>query len=266
MILAGVVAVALGLLSLGREMFAAAFVLAAFGAGLMLFPRFAFYLFLVSLAVYVPQRITYSFAVHPFDLMMGIVFTGLMLDFLLHDRSEIRPTSFDLPFIVLIIATLVSTVFAYKPSYSIVPCARIIVIYLAFRAVFKFGLEIGVRRILLFYLHLVFVVSLYNVALFVMYAGQVRVFGFTGLGYESFSMTALPISLAFWLWSDSRRDKIKFGAIAVAIGLGIVATQARGPLLSVALMVPVLMLLAAFKARREGDRKTLSALDRKSVV
>jgi len=256
----GLAIVALVLLASGRQFFAALFLLGATGAGLLLFPRIAFYLFLISLGFYVPQRITYSFAVHPFDLMMGIVFGGIILEFMLRDRSEIRPASFDLPFVVLIIATLVSTVFAYNPSLSIVPCARIIVIYLAFRAVFKFGLEISVRKILLFYIYLVFLLSLHNIALFVMHAGQVRVFGFSSLGYESFSMTALPMALAFWLWSESRREKIKFGAIAVAIGLGIVATQARGPLLSVALAVPLLMWLAAVKARRENDRRTISAL------
>ncbi|MCP4685149.1 MAG: O-antigen ligase family protein [bacterium] len=260
LVLAALVAVALSLVSMGREMFAAALILAAFGAALTLFPRAAFYLFLVSLAFYVPQRVSYSFAVHPFDLMMGIVVAGMLLEFLLRDRAEIRPAFFDLPFVVLIVATLVSTVFAHNPSYSVVPCARIIVIYLAFRAVFKFGLELGVRQILLFYIYIVFFLSLHNISLFVMHAGQIRVFGFSGLGYESFSMTALPMALAFWLWSESRRDKIKFGAIVIAIGIGILGTQARGPLLSVALAVPALLLMAAFKARRENDRRTLSSL------
>jgi len=260
LVVAAVVVLALGLMSLGREMFAAAIVLAAFGAGLVLFPRVSFYLFLISLTVYAPQRVTYSFAVHPFDLVFGIVFAGLLLDFMLRDRTAIRPASFDLPFVVLIIATLVSTVFAYNPNYSIVPCARIIVIYLAFRAVFRFGLELSVRKILLFYVYLIFFVSLHNSILFMMHSGQMRVFGFSSLGYESFSMTALPMAFAFWLWSESRRDKIKFGVIAVTIGVGILATQARGPLIAVALAVPLLMLMAVFKARRENDHKTLSAL------
>lgn len=258
--LAAAVAVVLGLMSMGRGMFAALFVLAGAGASLLLFPRAAFYLFLISLCFYVPQRITYSFAVHPFDLMLGLVFIGMVLDFMLHDRSEIRPASFDLPFVILIVATIVSTVFAYKPSYSIVPCLRIIVIYLAFRAVFRFGLELSVRKILLFYIYLIFLLSLHNIALFVMHGGHLRVFGFSSLGYESFSMTALPMTLAFWLWSDSRREKFKFGAITVAIGLGIIATQARGPLLSVALAIPILMYMAVIKARRESDHQTISAL------
>ena len=137
-------------------------------------PRHSFYLFLLSIAVYYPYHLT-GFAVHPFDLAMGLLYFSVVIDFCLHTRTEIRKTGLDLAFIFLIIATLISAVFAYNVRKSIVPLFRIIVIYLSFRVVFKMALELSVRKVVLFYIYQVFFLSLINCFLFVIRGGGVRV-------------------------------------------------------------------------------------------
>jgi O-antigen ligase len=238
-------------------------VAAATMLALAFFPKPAFWLFLASLSVYIPQQLTYTFSVHGFDILLAVVATGMVLDFLLNGRTQIRSALFDGPFVALIIATITSAVLAYDPSYSVVPLLRIIVIYLAFRATFKLGLEIGVRKIILFYIYLVTLQSLYNVAVFFVSGGGTRVFGPSGLGYETFSMTAFPMALAFMIWSENWRGKLKFGFICLVIGFGILATQSRAPLLAVVIATPVLIALAALKARRErtpGPLRTIKAV------
>lgn len=220
---------------------------------LTLMPRIAFWLFLLSLSFYVPQRMGTFFALHPFDLLMGILFLAMGLDFLLRGKVAISAAVFDLPFLALIFATIVSGLFAYNPSYSVVPIIRIVVIYLAFRAFFRFGHELSVRKIITSYIYLITLLSLLNIILMLASAGKVRIFGPAGAGFETFAMTALPMALAFLIWSQSKKERYLYGVISLVIGLGIVATQSRAPLLAVIIVTPILIYFAVAKARREND-------------
>ncbi len=250
------------LLFIDKPLYGMVALAAGTGALLIFFPRVAFYVFLASITFFIPTRLGDLFALHPFDLLMGVVFLGMVLDFLLRGRTDICTAFFDTPFIVFIIATIVSALFAYNIAYSIVPMMRVIVIYLAFRAVFKFSQELGVRKILLFYIYIVAAHSLYNTILFILSGGHARVFGFSSLGFEPMAMTALPMALVFLIWSERTRDQIKFGTIALIIGTGILSTQSRAPLLAVILTLPVLVYFASRKARREQTEQPLRTLKR----
>jgi O-antigen ligase len=227
---------------------------------LVLIPRVSFFIFLASLSFWIPQRLTATFAIHPFDVLLAVVFAGVALEFLLKSHGEIRSAHFDLLFLLLIAATLISAILAYRPAYSVVPLMRVVVIYLAFRVSYKFAREFGVRRILLFYLAIVTLLSVYNFGTFLIHGGRMRVFGPAMLGYEPMSMTALPMALAFMLWSRRSGDRILYASVCVAIALGILATEARGPLLSVLISVPALLWFARRKARREADARTAKSV------
>ncbi len=240
---------------MGRGLIALVMIVGIVLVALTLAPRVSFYLFFFSMAVWLPQRLTTTFAVHPFDILLAVTFAAMALEFLLKSDGEIRPTGFDVAFLVLIAATLISAVFAYQPSYSVVPLIRIGTIYLAFRIFFKFAFELGVRKILLLYIGVVIVLSLCNVAVLISSGGTVRAFGPAALGYEPMSMTALPMALAFVLWAPDARTRIFHGLGAACIAAGIIATQSRGPLLTVVIAIPALLWFARRKANRESSRQ-----------
>lgn len=248
------------LVLIDKPMFALAIPLAVIVAFLLLNPRLTFWLLLISLFVYAPQRIGATFAVHPFDLIMGLLFAGIVLEYLLKFKQGLKFSPFDTPFIILLLATIISLVFAYDISYAVVPCIRIFVIYLAFRAVYTYGQIIGVRKIINVYLWLVALHGAYNISLFIWQGGHERVFGPAHLGYETFSMTALPMAAAFMLWAQSTKQRVLYGSLAIMIGLGIVATQARGPMLAVAIAIPLLIFFAARKSRKESGRSSSHVL------
>jgi O-antigen ligase len=246
---------ALVLMSMGRTIAAIALAGGTMLTALVLVPRISFWLFLVSIAVWLPQRMTTTFAVQVFDIMLAVTFAGVALEFLLKSDGEIRPTGFDIAFLILIAATLVSAVFAFNPAYSVVPMIRIVTIYLAFRIFFKYTFELGVRRILMIYISLVVLLSLSNVAQMILSGGKTRAFGLAALGYEPMSMTALPMALAFLLWASRTRERLLYGLATVSIAAGIVATQARGPLLTVIIATLALLWFAQRKANRESNRQ-----------
>lgn len=240
------------LLLTGNSMMALVALGILIAGSLAFYPRTCFYIFLLSVAGYVPYRIG-GLGIHLFDIAIGLLAAAVMLDYFLHVKTKIRPASFDFQFLLLIFATILSAMFAYDLRYSFVPMARIIFLYFAFRLTFKFALEIGVHRLLRYYLYMVALLSVNNCALYFLGGDGERVFGIAWLTYETFSMTALPIAMVFLIWSRSAMKKLLYTIICIVIGVGILVTQSRAPLLAVMTSVPVLLFFSYLKAHRERD-------------
>jgi O-antigen ligase len=213
--------------------------------------RLAFYLFLFSLCFQYTLPMN-RFNFHPYDLAMAILFLSVITDFLLHGRTTIRSTIFEWSWGWLIGATFVSGLLAHNPSYSIVPMIRIMAIYLCYRAVYYSAEQIGVRRILIWFVRGMIILSAINILLAIRYGGAVRVFGPMGTPFNGFAITALPIALAFYIWARNRREQFWFGLAVPVILMGIVATQSRAPLMSVLISVPIVLWLARGKLKSMG--------------
>jgi O-antigen ligase len=251
----------IGLALVGRPMIACLLLPVPFVLYLCTSPRTAFYLFLVTIGFYLPYLIG-TFALWPFDVAMALLCVAIMIDFLLHQRTEIRRTAYDLPFFFLIGATWLSALFAFDHAKAIVPSVRILAIYVAFRAVFTMSAEIGVRRVVQFYMWQVFALSLINLVLFLMAGGRERIFGPAWLVFENFSMTATPMALAFFIWSRTTRERMLYAMMAIVIVLAVAASGSRGSLLAIALAVPILVLVARAKAAREENPSARRAAGR----
>jgi len=198
--------------------------------------------------------------IHLADILFVITFMGVMLDFLLHAHNRIRSTGLDKPFLFLIIATWLSALFAYNWGQSVVPSIRILVIYLAFRVVFKYALEIGIKRLMNLYMILTAIFSLIAFIQFYLAGGAIRSFGITGLTLQYIAMTAVPMAMVFLIWSENIGTKLFYMAISIVSVLGIFATQSRAPLIAILITFPVIMLISFRKARQEKDYRTVRSV------
>ena len=222
---------------------AALFLTGAIAAGvLVFFPRKCFYLLMLSLTVSLPYRAG-PIAVHPFDLCMALLLGSVVLDYILNVHTELRPASFDVPFVLLITATAISAVWAHDPYYSVLPLIRIVIMYLAFRMFFMFGLKIGVRRLLKVFIYAVTVLSLMNILIYLVNHGSIRVFGLAGVAYRTYAMVALPMALAFLIWAQTSRGRLQYGIICFIVGFGLIATGSRAPLLGVIAAAGVMLVV-----------------------
>ncbi len=104
---------ATALLAFGRPLAALALLAAPAVLYLYASPRACFYIFLISIGFYLPYFIG-KFALWPFDVAMAMLFSAMVIDFLLHQQTEIRRTEYDLPFFLLIGATWLSALFAFE--------------------------------------------------------------------------------------------------------------------------------------------------------
>ncbi|HOP05897.1 MAG TPA: O-antigen ligase family protein [candidate division Zixibacteria bacterium] len=218
---------------------------------LLVNPRYSYALHLFAISIYAAVQVG-PFAVLPSDALFMVSFIAVILDYLLRGETEIDRTSFDFPLLSLMFFTYLSILGARSFSMSLTPAVRILTIYMAFRVGYRISVQVGPRRVLLWYLGLVTVLAAINCVEFVRFAGQKRIWGIAWLSFEAMSMTALPMAATWMVWSDSARQKIYSGLACFIIGLGIFATQSRAPMLAVAIAVPVLLFVAIRKERLEG--------------
>jgi len=213
-------------------------------------PKWSLYLFLILVALYAPYRTSFM-AIHPFDMAALVLVAAVFIDYIIHGNVHIRMSELDPPFLVLITATVISALFAYNKSLTIVPVGRIILLYLIFHCLFTMTLRLGVRRVVVFYILQVFILSLLNIALFLKSGGAERIYGPAWLGFEPYSMTAFPMAVMFLLLSNSRAERWRWSCVALVILLAVFATQARGPLLTVILSLPVALFAAGYYRRNK---------------
>lgn len=239
-----------GLLLMGKNLPAAILLPLPLIFAMLVSPTLSFYLFMLTVPIYFPYHLTGG-AIWAFDLCMAMLLAGLVLQFMLKGETEIRRTPADLPMLMLVFATWLSALFAYRTGESLIPSIRILVIFLAFRAIFTMANRLGVRRIVQFYIYLVAVLSVINIAIFLYYGGAERVFGPAWLAFENYSMTALPMALAFFIWSKSRGERVRFALVIMAIAMAIIASGSRGTLVAVAMATPILIWIAWRKINRD---------------
>ncbi len=220
------------------------------------FPRFAYFLFLGSTAIFAPYYLNWM-AIHPYDLTFAVLLLSIVLDFLFHRNSNFRHTKLDIAFILLIVTTIVSAIFAFDISKSIVAVLRICLVYFAFRITMKFGIELTVRRLITVYIWqttlfatIVFLESLQS-------GGAVRSFGVSGPAIRYFIVTAFPMSLAFLIWSRTFFARVGYTFSCLLMGLGLLATQSRAPIVALIITVPVLLWGTFRKAKREKNKQTI---------
>lgn len=203
-------------------------------------PRWAFILLIPAIGWYHPV------AVGPVQIQLTDVLTilltlGAILEWLWRDRVRVVVTPVDLPFLAILLTTWWSIPFAYDYSMTLTPALRIIFIYISYRLVLTYSLQIGPGRIVRYYVVVVALLSASNIIEFILAGGSERIFGISWLTFESLSMTALPMAAALMIFSKRMGRRLAWGGVCLVIGAAILASGSRGTMLAVALAIPMLI-------------------------
>lgn len=237
------------LLAIGRQSVALVYLAIPVIVFLLTVPRYGFFLLVFINFICAPMMIS-GFAVHPGDICAFIFIGALVLSWLLSGQPLIDRTPLDYPFLGLILATVISGIFAHRPSLSLPPISRIILIYLTFRAFYTFSGKYGTYRMILSYIYSLTVFSLINGIFFLMMGGVVRIFGISGIAFETLLMAGVPLNIACAIWAETRKKQL-FMTLLLAINLlASIATMSRGLLLTILLAGIVLLAFSSVRARK----------------
>jgi O-antigen ligase len=216
-------------------------------------PHLSLKLFIAVNFIYAPYFMT-GYAIHPWDIAALIFLFACAISWLLKVSPCLDKTPFDISLGMLTLATLLSGLFAFEPSLSIIPLIRIIMIYLTFRAVYYLLDNNRIINLVRYYIFIYTAVSFYHVILFLTGEGAFRIFGFSGIGFETFAMIGVPLTLTLAIWSPSSRERKIYSLFIVINVLALLATMSRGPILTVIVAVTFLIIISWRKAKKQNIR------------
>ncbi len=239
------------LLGFGKLTYAMVYAVMVSGVLITLVPRVALVAWILSFGFYLPYP-TSLLTLYPYDVAAAALFTAVLWRAMVGNEPLWQRSPFDLVFVGLILATGLATLFAYDPSLSVIPLARILIIYAMYRTVRWLGLRLSITTLLVGFVVWVALLGLINASTFVLLGGGVRVFGTASVGFEMLAITAFSVATVYAIWDRIGWRRWLFTLSAVVMTGGVIATQARGPLLAMMIMAVIILFISAREARRQN--------------
>jgi O-antigen ligase len=244
----------------GKLLFAAIGLAAPVALILISQPRAVMYLFVVLL--YVQWEILSSIPLSITDLGAMLVILTAILDTLLNESSPGRRPVFVINYLVLLGVLLVAGIFGYSFMLSTRPLARVALLFAIFLAVYRLSAKVSMIKIVRFYYWLCVAHAAIGLAGFVYQGGRSRSFGLLPTTLDDFTMIALPIGLAFYLWSGRTRATRYFVGTLIVLG-ALIATQSRATIMF-GIFAAILAAIVSWKRASsvETDERTLNCSPR----
>lgn len=214
----------------------------------------SFYFFFIANFFYSPFYLAPTLALHPNDLAFAVLLLSALIHFLVRAPRQNESVPLSGIFAVLLFAGAISLLFAYDVSFAIAPLVRLTCMYALFRIVASNSESFSPKTIIEFYLTSAAALSVIHFGAYLWFGGAERIFGLSGIAFETFTMVGVPMALAFALWDPDKHRRRKFAAVALIIFGGLIATQSRGPAVSITLTITALTFVSHLFARKFNYR------------
>ncbi len=195
----------------------------------------------------------------PPDIMAMILAVSYLLDLLCHGKLA-RPNMIARLFFAYLVVALISIALQGFTMLSVRYFGRQILLFITFAAVAHFGPKLRVKDVLMVYVGVTLLNSLYSLAQFFASGGSLRTFGLAGRGYGDHAVIAFIISAIYFIWSrDIRHRFFWLGASLITIA-ALAATQTRASVISAGIAGVVILFSTFWAMRHSGDRLPLKNL------
>ncbi len=213
-------------------------------------PRVFMYLYVLTL----------SFFIYPVPgiplLITDYVIVGMILafviDFLVNIRENLSVPRISTNYLIFIGAMFVSALAAYDPMHSITPVLRaglqLVLLIMFYNRMDK----ADIARLAKLYFWVMVVQAVFIAFSFISLGGIHRVFGIAGTYADDLAMVAFPIGLAFAVWSKSRTQSRLYGLGTIVILAGLLSTQSRFPIFTVAWVGFIVLVVSWHYAGKAG--------------
>ena len=196
----------------------------------------------------------------PVDFMAILLVAAYGID-LLRGRKRSLPNPIARPYLLYLLAILVSIALEEFTPLSIRFFLRQILLFGAFMAVAHFSDRVRIKHLFIIFVASALLNSSYSLMQFLGAGGGIRAFGLAGRGYADHVMIGFLICAVYYLWSEDLRERF-FWAISALIMVGaIAATQTRASVITAAFGLVVIL----FSGLKAGRRITFR-VPRKNLI
>jgi len=237
----GIILAAMDYLAAGIVCLALPFVIILVSSpGVMLY----FYLF----SVFIWRVVSVSPPVTLMDVIALLLMASFFIDYFTNYRVELKFPAITRYYFALLLIMIMATVFAHSYTHSINPILRVSIQLFMIIIIYNLVSLRHIEKLVKFYFWVAVFHALYNTAVFLVSAGTVRAFGTAKVYFDDLAMLAVPIGLGYFLWQKSGQKAFLYGAGTLILITGLLATQSRGPMLTVGWVGLAVIIISARRA------------------
>jgi O-antigen ligase len=213
--------------------------------------RWAIYVLIATTFLFIPLHP--KIAVLPADIVAFILVGAYAVDLLLRGAVPLinRLTR---PFLIYLSIVFISIALEGFTPISVRFFLRQLLLFATFLAVSHFGHKINIKKILILFVVVANLNSIYSVMQFMASGGALRTFGLAGHGYGDHAMIAFLIATIFFLWTGDTRARIFWGISALIMMGAMAATQTRASVVTAGWALIVIVVTTLKTGKRIGFR------------
>ncbi len=200
-------------------------------------------------ATFVYAPLTDKIVLLPADAAALILIAAYIVDLLLRGPAK-GANRLARPYLLYLAVILVSISLEGFTFLSVRFFLRQLLLAGVFMAVSHYGHKINPRNILILFVVVTVMNSIYSLTQFLLAGGTIRAFGLAGRGYGDHAMLAFLISSVFYIWTRDVRARILWGLAAILTFGAMAATQTRASMITAGWSLVIVVVFALWAGRR----------------
>jgi len=221
-------------------------------AGIVLYPLFG--IFVLLLAMQFKTLLPGPLGLYPADLVTLILVPSVLMNRLIRGERPVRKSQINWILLLLLGVFAISLLVAYDPFRGLINLGRHVQLFALLAVIASLEKLTAIRYILRWFLLLVAVSSVVNIARAIMGGGSERIFGPAGAFFAVFAVVcSIHAAIGFILARSSRR-RFQWGLLSLVFAGGLVFTQTRAAWIQLILGFMLLAGLLYWWSRAQGHQ------------
>jgi len=214
--------------------------------------RYGLYLLIASL--FLDYSVNLGMYLRLFDITGLFLFISYLLRRLIGGGTLMNRTPLDKPILFFAIALGISLINSVDLHIGIITYLWHIQVLVLFYVLAGSIQTTEIKNLLVFFLLITVLHSVYNIILFISTNGTIRAMGLAGVPTDVLTLTALIICYPLYIYEKQMARKIFVSIIFIILLFGLMATKTRGAFISFALCFVFTSLISLRKARKTALR------------
>jgi hypothetical protein len=216
--------------------------------------NFKLSIYILIISMFVKYSIDLGVSIRLFNLASFILVLSYLFQKLASGDEFTKRTPLDKPIILFILVlglSLINSIdFWVGIKTYLWHIQTVIIFYIVVNSIDINDIE----KLLVFFLIITLMHSMYDIILFISAKGQIRALGIAGASIEGFTVTSLVICYSFFIYQKRTTRRVLMGIVFLILLWGLIVTQTRGGYISFVLCYIFVTFITLWKANKIKSR------------
>jgi O-antigen ligase len=216
--------------------------------------NFKISIYILIISMFVKYSVNVGASVRFFNLASVLLVLSYLFQKLASGKEFVKRTPLDKPIILFMMILGLSLINSVDLSVGIKTylwhLQTVIIFYIVASSI-EYS---DIKKMLVFFLIVTLIHSIYDIIVFVLAEGKIRYMGLAGASIGGFTLVSLIICYSFFIYQKYSKGKIYMGIATSILLCGLITTQTRGAYISLIPCFIFITMIAMWKAKKIGSK------------